>query len=85
MGVVRVVDAGCQCWARDIFAIERRSRAAGTTGVADRDAIVERRKESIGVSVKKGEYMRLAHMGYDYDKDEAATGSGDSTHSFPST
>jgi hypothetical protein len=41
---------------------------AGTIRVADRDAIVERHKESIGVSVKKAH--AFSH-GYDYDKDEA--------------
>ncbi len=37
--------------------------------VADRDTIVERHEESIGVSFKKGVCGRPC--GYDYDKNEA--------------
>jgi hypothetical protein len=50
-----VADAG----GHNIFAINHPS--AGTIRVADRDAIVERHKESIGVSVKKA--YAIGHMG----------------------
>jgi hypothetical protein len=45
-----VADAG----ARNLSILAVGHRFAGTVRVADRDAIVERYKESIGVSVKKG-------------------------------
>ena len=45
-----VADAG----ARDLSILVIDHRSAGAVRVANRDAIVERDKESIGVSVKKG-------------------------------
>jgi hypothetical protein len=50
-----VADAG----ARNIFAINHPS--VSTKRVADRDAVVERHKESIGVPVKKA--YAIGHMG----------------------
>ena len=56
-------------WARNILEINH--PFAGTIRVADRDAIVERHKESIGVSVKaKGEQCDRPYR-YDCDKNEA--------------
>src|SRR6267154_6476468 len=64
-----VADAGPG--ARNILAIINHP-SAGTIRVADRDAIVERHKESVGVSVKTAYAIGDMSMSpYDYDKDEA--------------
>jgi len=52
-----------------------------TIRVADRDAIVERHKESIGVSVEKAD--AVGHVGMTTTRTKE--GSGNGTYSFPST